>query len=572
MLRYLTLNWRSTTIKTRLILLVLVANVVSLGVGYDGLLQTQKSKAAFEDIYESRVVSTGYLKDIEGAYSIQIYGAAVKFADGLITSDQASKLVGDARESIGQTWPKFVARQKTDVDKQLTDAVEALKTGVDANLDPLQALLKKGDRAGVKKFLQETWYPAADPLSDQLAQLYDTLQSEGRNDFEDLTAAYTHGRNLQFSIIGIGLAISLFLGWTVLRTVTRSLRLVREQLHELSAGEGDLTRRLPTGKDEVGQIAEEVNGLMEKLLGLVRRVQESGIQVTSSSTQLSASSKELEATLGEQIASTNEVVSSAKQISATAQTLVKTMGDVASLSHDAARSADQGQTGLSRMSATMEKMESASTTIAQKLAAINAKVANITSVVTTINKVADQTNLLSLNAAIEAAKAGEFGQGFAVVAREIRRLADQTAVATLDIEQMVKEMQSSVSSGVMGMEKFAQEVQGAVHEVNDIGGQIAHIIEQVQGLGPRFESVNEGMESQSIGARQISEAMIHLSEATRATAESQREAARVIQVLDNAARSLHHEVSLFRVDGTKPVSASAPSHNGDSAVGVVAVR
>ena len=103
--------------------------------------------------------------------------------------------------------------------------------------------------------------------------------------------------------------------------------------------------------------------------------------------------------------------------------------------------------------------------------------------VTTINKVADQTNLLSLNAAIEAAKAGEFGQGFAVVAREIRRLADQTAIATLDIEQMVKEMQSSVSSGVMGMEKFAQEVQSAVREVNEISGQIAHIIEQVQGLG-----------------------------------------------------------------------------------------
>jgi methyl-accepting chemotaxis protein WspA len=210
------------------------------------------------------------------------------------------------------------------------------------------------------------------------------------------------------------------------------------------------------------------------------------------------------------------------------------------------------------MSTTMEKMEDASTAIAQKLAAINAKVANITSVVTTINKVADQTNLLSLNAAIEAAKAGEFGQGFAVVAREIRRLADQTAVATLDIEQMVKEMQSSVSAGVMGMEKFAQEVQGAVHEVNTIGGQIARIIDQVQGLGPRFESVNEGMESQSIGARQISEAMVQLSDATRATAESQREAALVMQGLDQAARVLHREVSLFQVIERNPAEPAGP--------------
>ena len=174
--------------------------------------------------------------------------------------------------------------------------------------------------------------------------------------------------------------------------------------------------------------------------------------------------------------------------------------------------------------------------------------------VTTITKVADQTNLLSLNAAIEAAKAGEFGQGFAVVAREIRRLADQTAVATLDIEQTVKEMQSSVSSGVMGMEKFTQEVRSAVHEVNDISGQIARIIEQVQGLGPRFESVNEGMESQSKGAHQITEAMIHLSEATRNTTESQRDAARVIEVLEQAARMLHREVSRFKVTGSGPAA------------------
>jgi methyl-accepting chemotaxis protein WspA len=209
------------------------------------------------------------------------------------------------------------------------------------------------------------------------------------------------------------------------------------------------------------------------------------------------------------------------------------------------------------MGTTMEKMATASTAIAEKLADINAKVTNITSVVTTINKVADQTNLLSLNAAIEAAKAGEFGQGFAVVAREIRRLADQTAIATLDIEQMVKEMQSSVSSGVMGMEKFAQEVQSAVREVNDISGQIARIIEQVQGLGPRFESVNEGMESQSVGARQITEAMIQLSEATRNTAETQRDAVRAIELLDQAARVLHREVSRFNVN-TPTSSSSVP--------------
>jgi len=110
----------------------------------------------------------------------------------------------------------------------------------------------------------------------------------------------------------------------------------------------------------------------------------------------------------------------------------------------------------------------------------------------------------------------------------------------------------------MGMEKFAQEVQSAVREVNEISGQIARIIDQVQGLGPRFESVNEGMESQSVGARQITEAMIQLSEATRNTADTQRDAVRAIELLDQAARVLHKEVSRFNVNKPTAASTGAP--------------
>ncbi len=118
---------------------------------------------------------------------------------------------------------------------------------------------------------------------------------------------------------------------------------------------------------------------------------------------------------------------------------------------------------------------------------MNEKTGNINSVVTTITKVADQTNLLSLNAAIEAEKAGEYGLGFGVVAMEIRRLADQTAVATYDIEKMVKEMQSAVSAGVMGMDKFSEEVRRGVEEVRQVSAQLAQIIHQVQALTPRFQ-------------------------------------------------------------------------------------
>ena len=133
------------------------------------------------------------------------------------------------------------------------------------------------------------------------------------------------------------------------------------------------------------------------------------------------------------------------------------------------------------------------------------------------------------------------------MAREIRRLADQTAVATLDIESMVKEMQSAVSTGVMEMDKFTTEVGQGVNVIRTISGKLTQIIEQVQTLTPRFQTVNEGMEAQSLGAQQISEAMVQLSEASTQTAEALREINGAIEQLNDAAQGLRIEISRFKI-------------------------
>jgi methyl-accepting chemotaxis protein WspA len=193
----------------------------------------------------------------------------------------------------------------------------------------------------------------------------------------------------------------------------------------------------------------------------------------------------------------------------------------------------------------MGQIGAASDLINSRLALLSEKATNIGMVVTTISKVADQTNLLSLNAAIEAEKAGEHGRGFAVVAREIRRLADQTAVATFDIEQIVKEMQSAVSAGVMGIDKFADEVRRGREAIGAVTTQLTEIIAQVQTLPPSFESVNEGVQSQSISAAQISEALAQLSVASQQTADSLRQSSMAIDQLNDASRGLQSGVSRF---------------------------
>lgn len=312
---------------------------------------------------------------------------------------------------------------------------------------------------------------------------------------------------------------------------------------------GNLTTQIQLSEkqDEIGKLLAAFQRMNLGLNTLIRQVQQSGIQITTSATQIAASGKQLEATVTEQVASTTEVVATAKEIASTSRQLVKTMDEVTALSGATAQAAGGGQKELFRMETTMSQLANATSSIAGKLGIISEKANNINSVVTTIAKVADQTNLLSLNAAIEAEKAGEYGLGFSVVAREIRRLADQTAVATLDIESMVKEMQVAVSTGVMEMDKFTKEVSRGVEDIQIISTQLAEIIEQVQSLTPRFQEVNQGMEAQSEGAQQISEAMAQLSEASVQTADALRDINGAIAQLNDAAQGLRQEISRFKV-------------------------
>ena len=366
---------------------------------------------------------------------------------------------------------------------------------------------------------------------------------------ESAKVAKQHQQNT-VNIVSITFIISIItilsLGYWITRTITKSLGKAVDLAEAVSAG--NLTSEVDGfSNDEVGQLLEALKIMIHNLNSLISKVQQSGISITSSTTQMAASRKQLEATLTEQIASTNEVTTTAQEIANTSEELVKTMEQITELSQSTATAANQGQDDLGRMETTMRQLAEATTSIASKLGVMSEKAHNINSVVLTITKVADQTNLLSLNAAIEAEKAGEYGAGFAVVAREIRRLADQTAVATLEIEQMVKEMQSAVSTGVMEMDKFNKEVSSSVQDVGNISHQIAQVIEQVQSITPRFELVSKSMDEQSRSAQHIREAMEQLTEGSEQTAYSLHDTHLVLERLNDSAQALQSEISVFKV-------------------------
>jgi methyl-accepting chemotaxis protein WspA len=363
---------------------------------------------------------------------------------------------------------------------------------------------------------------------------------------DEAKAAYVSART---KIIAVGalvtLASAIFAFW-ITRSITGPWQRA-VQTAQLVAG-GDLSAHIEVRtRDETGQLLAALKQMTQSLARIVGEVQTSGIQVNSSVTAIAATGKQQQATASEIAATTTEIGATSREISATSRELVKTMSEVTAVADQSATLANSGQAGLSRMEETMRQVMEAAASINSKLAVLNEKAGNINQVVTTITKVADQTNLLSLNAAIEAEKAGEYGRGFAVVASEIRRLADQTAVATYDIEQTVKEIQSAVSAGVMGMDKFSEEVRRGMGEVQHVAGELTQIIQHVQALAPRVESVNEGMQAQATGAEQISQALTQLSEAAQQTVDSLRHSSVAVDGLMEVSSGLHASVSRFKL-------------------------
>ena len=354
-------------------------------------------------------------------------------------------------------------------------------------------------------------------------------------------AKVSMGISLLVAILAAG-ACGLLLMRTILAPMNRIVRILD------TMRTGDLSSRLKLDRnDEFGSVQTGFNAMITDLAALVSQAQRSSVQVTTSVTEIAATSKQQQATATETAATTTEIGATSREIAATSRDLVRTMTEVTSAADQASILAGSGQQGLARMEDTMHSVMGAADLVNSKLAILNEKAGNINQVVVTIVKVADQTNLLSLNAAIEAEKAGEYGRGFAVVATEVRRLADQTAVATYDIEQMVREIQSAVSAGVMGMDKFSEEVRRGMFEVTQVGEQLSQIIHQVQALAPRVLMVNEGMQAQATGAEQINQALVQLGDASSQTVESLRQASFAIDELSQVAVGLRSGVSRFKV-------------------------
>ena len=348
-----------------------------------------------------------------------------------------------------------------------------------------------------------------------------------------------------------GVCAAIWLATSIARPVRQALDVAE------AIASGDLTGSVqPTGEHEVGRLLAAFGRMSGSLGGLIGRIQSAGERLSSIESDTAVALGRQDRAVRSFSGSAQEISTAVAEISATSEQLLAATSDVTAVAREAARVADEGRGGLEGMTASMQQLDEAMNAFTRKLATISQRTGGITSVVTTIAKVADQTNLLSVNATIEAEKAGESGRGFRIVAQEIRRLADQTALATKDIERMVRDMQAAVSSGTMEMDRFRNEVSRRIGDVAGVSEKLGRIIEPVQSVTRSLEHVHEGMQAQSQGARQIRDAMESLRSGAGESAASMAVFSASLDELRRSIGELNAEAAHFRTAETPEAQPS----------------
>jgi methyl-accepting chemotaxis protein len=284
-------------------------------------------------------------------------------------------------------------------------------------------------------------------------------------------------KSLMISMIAlISIVVGLLLSWFVPRLIINSINLVHDKIEDISRGEGDLVSRIPVEtKDELGALADGVNHFLNKLQILIRQIQQNAGTLDSSTNELRGISAKSDALTNEQHRELDSLVTAFTEINHAVRDIAQHAQSAANQTEEAQRGTQQGMMLLQR---NVENSQQLSVSVhdashmVQKLAEESER---ITSVLDVIRGIAEQTNLLALNAAIEAARAGEQGRGFAVVADEVRTLASRTQKSTADIQQMISSLKSGVQNAVVAMEKGSNQMAETLGMVNEASSVLSNI-------------------------------------------------------------------------------------------------
>ncbi len=358
-------------------------------------------------------------------------------------------------------------------------------------------------------------------------------------------------QEMLYSILGITLLVLVVIsvaGMLLTGTLLRPLRLMKDNLDDIAAGEGDLTRRLAvTSNDELGELATSFNRFVDKIHGLVRQITEMTGQLNGLVSEVSSQAQRSESAMERQRHETDQVATAINEMSAAAQ-------EVAKSAHGASVAAqqtdEQGRTAKRVVDGSIRQIHALVDDIRKSgtsLDSLQQDVSSIVSVLGVIRSIAEQTNLLALNAAIEAARAGEAGRGFAVVADEVRALASRTQQSTQEIQGMIDRLQHGTQEAVSAMRRSSEAGDGTSTQANEAGLSLSTIGELIATINSMNAQIASAAEEQTAVAEEINRSVHQIAGAVESVADETRQSAQTSRSLAELGSRLDGLVGQFRV-------------------------
>ncbi|MEW6542428.1 MAG: methyl-accepting chemotaxis protein [Nitrospirota bacterium] len=549
----------------KFLLMVVASAAIVTGAGLYFVYQQEQGKIMM--MLEGRAKVIQAQVEVTRAYIAKNYVAKIKGskvgADIVVTKDhlenaQAIPLPATATREISEELGQkgiFVARLVSATplnpanlpkDAFEADAVKAIMGGADS----YERTEESGDKLTFRRATADKATIAACIGCHQGKQLGDVLGvlsiSLPVNDIKAASNASMQRTSLTIVAVVLATLLTIYVLLRIL--IIRPLAAMTSISRDIAEGEGDLTKRVPVnGRDEIAELGGWFNVFIEKLQAMIGKVAHVTDKVASASVELSATAEQMAKGADSLTSRTAQTATAVEEMNATVGEVAQNSGKAATMAQETVQTAKTGREVVGETISGMQQISEAVTQSASIISALGKSSDQIGEIVRVIEDIADQTNLLALNAAIEAARAGEQGRGFAVVADEVRKLAERTTKATKEIGDMIRQIQQDTKGAVASMEEGTQKVVGGVSLVNKTGEALATIAERVTQTADMIRQIAVAAEEQSVATQQISGDLETVAKVSKESASGAAESAKASHDLSLLATELQNIVGGFKI-------------------------